>query len=777
VVVVNDDPSQLRLIAGIIQRDDAHVRAFEAPEEALRSLRADPGVDLFVVDLHMPVIDGWRFCRLLRSPEFAAFNTTPILVVSATFAGADVEAITADLGANAFLPVPFPPDRLLACARDLLAGHTPQAVQSVLVVEDDDAVRDSLEKTFERHGYVVRSANSAEEGRRLMWERRPDVLLIDYHLPNATARDFLREVQRPGDPMVSIVMTGDPDPDLPVTVLREGASAYVRKPFDPAYLVDLAQKSRRERALLRVEEILEGRTQQLRASEERYRSLFAMIPEMVLILDRDARILQANEAAVQFVDRETHHLAGMPVYTLVPERLHEATTRRLERCWTEGGGTFEGRVARGSVEVPVEVNTKVVEFEGTPALLTVSRDVSERRRLEQERRVLEARNQHAQKLESLGVLAGGIAHDFNNLLMGVLGNASLALSDLSPRDPAWESIKQIEVAARRAAELTGQILTYSGKGPVVMKPMDLSDVVREMAKLLQPAVTSKARVEYSLDSDLPAVSGDASQVRQVVMNLIMNASDALGDSPGTIRVRTAVVDPDHLDRHANYLGDDTAEGPYVLIEVSDDGCGLDEDQRKRMFDPFFTTKFKGRGLGLSTVMGIVRSHKGGITVDSEPGRGTTVRVYLPVSGERLERRARPAEKPSLDWGGAGAVLVIDDEPAVRNVVRMALEKAGFEAILAEDGSRGLELFREYHDDIRAVLLDLSMPGLSGDEVLERIRAEDESAVVILSSGYAEERVLERLHGLGISGFLQKPYHPGALLQLLEQLLDRTAATA
>ena len=380
----------------------------------------------------------------------------------------------------------------------------------------------------------------------------------------------------------------------------------------------------------------------------------------------------------------------------------------------------------------------------------------ERVRAEEERQRLEAQIQHAQKLESLGVLAGGIAHDFNNLLTGILGNADLALMDLAPDSPAYASLTEIKATAQRAADLSRQMLAYSGKGSFVIEPIDLNQVVREMGHLMEVSISKKAVLRYELSDDLPAIIGDATQIRQVIMNLITNASDAIGDDEGVISIRSGTEECDHDYLGGCYLNEQLPEGLYVYLEVTDDGCGMDRDTMQRIFDPFFTTKFTGRGLGLASTLGIVRGHHGTVRVKSEPGRGTRFRVLLPASQIRREELARPKVAPQR-WSGAGTVLIVDDEEAVREVAARMLEQAGLTVVTAADGREAVEFYRRHADEIGCVLLDLTMPHMSGEETLQELRRIRSDVRVVVSSGYSEQEVVSRFVDKGISGFVQKPY--------------------
>ena len=325
----------------------------------------------------------------------------------------------------------------------------------------------------------------------------------------------------------------------------------------------------------------------------------------------------------------------------------------------------------------------------------------------------EEQMRNAQKLESLGVLAGGIAHDFNNLLVGVLGNASLALTELPDDSPARQFVKDVETSAQRAAELTRQMLAYSGRGKFVVESLSLSQVVREMTQLLGRVISKRARLSLHLREDLPPIVGDATQVRQVVMNLITNASDALLGEPGLVTARTGTVHADARLLASTYLNEELPAGEYVYLEVTDSGVGMDTATRARIFEPFFTTKFTGRGLGLAAVLGIVRSHKGAIDVTSEPGCGTTFRVLFPASAAIAEvplaRNLMPAA-----WKGSGLALVVDDEETVRGVARHVLERSGFSTVEAATGEEALAICSAQQKSLRIVLLDLTMPGMSGE---------------------------------------------------------------
>jgi two-component system, cell cycle sensor histidine kinase and response regulator CckA len=381
--------------------------------------------------------------------------------------------------------------------------------------------------------------------------------------------------------------------------------------------------------------------------------------------------------------------------------------------------------------------------------------------------------QHTQKLESLGVLAGGVAHDFNNLLVGILGNAELALLELSNEEMLEDTLTQIRTAARRAGELTRQLLAYSGKGKFVVEPTDLSALVREMNQLLEVSTSKKARVHLDTPEGLPRVAADAGQLRQVAMNLIINASDAIGDTPGDIYVRTGVTTLDSEDVKAFPAGVDLPPGDYVVLEVRDSGCGMDEETLSRVFEPFFTTKFTGRGLGLAAVQGIVLSHHGAIRVESEPGKGSTFTVVLPVqepSGDESTSDDPEVAARGAVWRGMGRVLVVDDDDVVRAVVVRMLSNAGFQVIAVADGFMAIEAVEKAPDDFALAVVDLTMPGLDGAATLERIRELRPELPAVLISGFAEQEATERVRFDAITSFVQKPFAHGDLLRTVQRMI-------
>ena len=496
-------------------------------------------------------------------------------------------------------------------------------------------------------------------------------------------------------------------------------------------------------------------------------SIFEGTTDAMYAKDLEGRYLRMNSAGAR--------IFGMPVEEIIGQHdtalFTEEGARHIMECdrkvvqTRETVSIEETLTASGETRTYFTTKSPYLDDEGKViGLVGVARDITEQKEAERQRLQFEAKIQQAQKLESLGLLAGGIAHDFNNLLTAILGNASLALMKLKPKSPLRNHVQQIETASVRAAELAKQMLAYSGKGKFVVEAMNLSKLVEEMAQLLQASISKNATLEYDLRPDLPAIEADATQVRQVVMNLITNASEALTGS-GAIRISTGERTVERTYTSAPHLGTQLNKGNYVYVEVSDTGSGMDEETRTKIFDPFVTTKFTGRGLGLAAVLGIVRGHKGSIEVSSQPGDGTTFTVLFPASGRSA---VEPVATPDIrECQARGTILVVDDEESIRAAVQLMLNEYGFEVVTASDGLQGVEIFRERSEDIVAVLLDMTMPKLDGEAAFMQLRGISPDIPVILMSGYNEHDIAERFEGKGLAGFVQKPFRPDTLIEMLQ----------
>ncbi len=514
----------------------------------------------------------------------------------------------------------------------------------------------------------------------------------------------------------------------------------------------------------------------LRASQELFASFMRYSPAMAFIIDRESRLLYANKAYEEAIwGDEVPDWRGRSVGELFSPEVAAEYRESDARVIEEGRSTVVEQTVpvRGGTRVWLTVKFPLHDHTGHLHVGAMSLDVTERRRAEEQRRQLEARSTEAQKLESLGLLAGGVAHDFNNILTSILGHADLARTTVPAGSPLRESLDQIVVGARSAAELTRQMLAYAGRGTLTRRPFLLSELIAEMGQLLHVSIGKRTTLHYEFAPGVPAVEGDEAQLRQVVMNLILNASEAIGDGNGAITVglRSRTLTREQLA--SRWTHDDLPAGEYVECEVRDTGAGMTDETLARIFDPFFSTKFTGRGLGLAAVLGIVRAHRGTVEVDSEPARGTSFRLLLPACGRVRPAPAAPA--PALEWRASGTALIVDDEESVRRLASAMFVRLGFdEVLLASGGVEGLERFRERAHDIRVVLLDVTMPDMDGEAVLERMRAIPADARIILTSGYSAPAP-RGADDVRADGFLGKPYRLEDLARAVRDALEKAKA--
>ena len=654
--------------------------------------------------------------------------------------------------------------------------------EEAFVMEIDITSRRQMEEELRQTQDLLRSVvvnlplavflKDTKEFRFLLWNKcneemlglaEADVLYkTDYDLFPKEQADAFREAD------LKTIQDGrlTDTPEEPITssaglrILHTRKIPIFNSKGEPTFLlgisVDVTEQKRAEQAL--------------RESEGKYHTLFQFFPDPVFLETTDGRIIDCNSVACDVYGYDKAMMSKLKVADIVGPEL----VPRLDEMFR---GLTEGRLieatgkTRSGSLFPTEVSARFIDVGGHRQILVHVRDITERKRAEEERAKLEAQILQAQKLESLGVLAGGIAHDFNNLLTAVLGYADLTESELPAASPLRDNVHQIVQTARRGAELTKQMLAYSGRGRFSIQRVCVSGVVEEMTHLLKVSISKKCVLQCRFAPDLPDVEADVAQVRQIIMNLIINASEAIGDNNGAITITTGTVNCDRSYLAESYLDENLPLGQYVFLEVNDTGCGMNAETRAKIFDPFFTTKFTGRGLGLAAVLGIVRGHRGAIKVYSEPEKGTSFKVLLPACGARKTSNATAEPEVHSSWHGSGTVLVVDDEDMVRALAEKMLVTAGLNVITAGNGREALDIFKQISGSIDLVLLDMTMPQMDGEETFNELRRCQPDAKVLLSSGYSETDVTARFSGKGLAGFIQKPYVAEELLELVQKVLE------
>lgn len=520
-----------------------------------------------------------------------------------------------------------------------------------------------------------------------------------------------------------------------------------------AYVVDITQRKKDEVNLARHASIVESSG------------------DAIISKSLDGTVLTWNTAAERIYGYGAAEIIGDSIEKTVPaDRIEEERNILAQLQKGERVEHYETvRLRRDGVPIDVSLTVSPIRDQAGQVIGAshIARDITEQKNFERQL-------QQMQKLESLGVLAGGVAHDFNNLLVGIVGNASLVLDDVPPQNR--KPLEDVIASGERAADLTRQLLAYAGKGSVHSRLLDLSGLVREISALVRTSIPRSVQLQLDLGRELPPVMADSGQIQQIVMNLVINAAEAIGpDKTGSVIVTTGVVEADEKYFSTSFAIDDLGAGRYVMLEVQDTGCGMDEATVARIFDPFFTTKFLGRGLGLSAVVGIARSHGGAIKVYSVPDRGTTFRVLLPAAQGSAEQNVRTPSTESLL--GTGLILLVDDEETVRKVARSSLERHGYTVREAQNGAAAVEALREGGDRFCAVLLDLTMPVMGGEEALRHISYLRPELPVVLSSGFNEMEAMRRFAGKGVAAFLQKPYTAVQLARVIRGAIEPSASAA
>jgi len=638
---------------------------------------------------------------------------------------------------------------------------TPNAFvkEQILVVDDNEAGRYAKAHILRQAGYTVVEASSGGEAFKRLSETEPDLVLLDIRLPDISGIEVCRRVkQNPRTSLVPVLQMSAAfrDDKDKVAGLEGGADGYIVEPIEPELLLaTIAAFLRTRRAEQAVREL---------AME--WQTTFDAIGDGVALVDGTGRIIRSNRALASFLNRPATELTGLAFDELFPSAKGPTLWRDLA-----AGQRHHAESALDGRFFSLFIDPAFGDQGRLRGGVCIVRDITERKRMNEQL-------WHTQKLESIGVLAGGVAHDFNNLLTGILGNAYLGLESLSDPAATERSLRDILRSSERAADLTRQLLAYAGKGRVVTQAVNLSQLVSDMVPLVKASIPRKVRLVMNLPSDLPAVLADKTQLEQVVMNLLINGAEAVGERPGAVHV-TAALRHFVKDVRRAYLTENEIRGDYVSLEVRDDGAGMDQETLPRIFDPFFTTKFLGRGLGLSAVLGIMRGHKGAIRVSSAPGEGTTFELLFPASAASTQPAAEPRRAPiERDLPPArGTVLVVDDEDVVRQFFTAALSSRGYSVFEAKDGAEALRIFRKSPDDFSLVLLDLVMPVMSGKDVLPYLFEARSDARIVVTSGQVEDEVRRDLAGWPIAGFIQKPCSIEALLEKTREAHSRRTLTA
>ena len=754
LLVINDDPVQLHFLASLLEKDYEMVMRFTGADAAWQWLQDGHVPDGIVLDLHMPGINGWQFCELLHTQRRPGVQVPPVLIVSATYAGLDAKDLVKDMGASGFLSLPAEPARIRQHVRQLLEEPVaPQGFQAWMVSGDHSEI-ERIRTVFSQRGWLVHGWSNRAQIQSAPRLSAPDIVIVDLSVSDRTTEELLAWCTCEY-PDAMCVVIGAFDGTRPSSAVMALSVVFLPRRCDPLTLVTLCEKWRWERALSRVEGLLEVRTSDLKESEAQFRELFEILPDVLVIRDALGVIQHINTSGARQLGYVPHDLIGLSFEKIYASPMNASLEcHQIEGEKAEAGWTETQLRRKDGTDLPVEMLERAVRFQGHRHRLLVARDLSLRQNMAQENATLEHQLRQVQKMEAVGRLASGVAHDMNNILTAILAHAGLLKARGEEQDSSWQAGDVIEKAVHRGKELTSQLLGFARQGKHHHVPVDIHGVIQEVIGLLRRTVEKKITLQEDLFAEESWVVGDPNQLYQVLMNLAVNASDAMPDK-GELIFYTANETVSSAE--ASQIPGLEA-GEYVVVCVTDTGDGIPQDVQAQIFEPFFTTKEqgKGTGMGLAMVYGIVKNHHGYIGVTSTLGVGTTMRVYLP--SVLCENSQTKDELVAIPSEGTGHVLIIDDEKEVAEAAQAILEFLGYTTTLCSGGREAVAYFRECSHQVDLVLLDMVMPDMSGSECCVELRRICPESKILLCTGYDRNHAVQELLNQGVIRFIQKPYN-------------------
>lgn len=655
-------------------------------------------------------------------------------------------------------------------------------IRKILIVDDERDFVLSLTDILETYGYNVGMAHNQQEAVDTIQSFYADVVLLDVRLGHENGLNLINTFKETRPNIVTVIMTAFVEADSAIEAIQEGAYDYLRKPLNPRQLLKTLdrcfEKLQLEKEKVAVQEALSKRNLELermntrlRESEERYRLLVETMNDGLIMEDLNGVIIYVNQKFMRMTGYAEGELLGRKASDFLDEANLKVYSRYINICHSGDISPFElSWLKKDGTTLPAIVSPQSIiddekHLRGCFAVIT---DITERKNAEEEKRNMEQHLQQAQKMESIGTLAGGISHDFNNSLQAIIGYTQILLMDKNEANPDYSKLTSIERAAQRASELTQQLLAFSRKVESKMRPIDLNKEILDVRNLLERTIPKMIDIELDLEKYLYVVNADPSQIEQIMMNLAVNARDAIGEE-GKIIICTENTTLSETECR-NYHG--LIPGNYVILSMTDNGKGMTEKERERIFEPFFTTKApgKGTGLGLSMVYGLVIKHNGYIACLSTPGVGTTFRIYLPAIKQELPATVEKKEGPAPE-GGTETILIVDDEKFIRELGEQILIKFGYKVITAPDGEAALTSYLKNMDEVSLVILDLIMPGMGGKKCLEELLRIKPGLKVVIASGYSSEDDAKTAMESGARGYISKPYNVKNMLKEVREVLD------
>jgi len=763
ILVVNDDVTQLCMLAGILKGVGYTVfRAFSA-REALKICKQSGTPDVILTDLEMPEIDGWQFCKILRSQEHPDLNQVPIMALSAVFEGVSTESILADLGANDFMTAPFEREELLSKVENLLLEKKGVLRRTIVVAcITDKKIASFLSEALDEQEYSICKINDKNEIAEYNLHISDGMVIVEDRPGVLDGTEIIHKIRKNGyqNSIIAIATESNRAGQL----MKSGADACGVWPVDKEYLNALCEHARQEQALRNVKKVLDERTWQLQESKERYRLMMESMYDPVYICSTDYSIEYLNTAAVTLASTNT-----------IKDKCYNTIFGKSSPCpWCKMKTIVKNEAAQ--LEFESEELEKSFHGSASPlrhpdgslSYLAILRDITEEKHLKSQLR-------QAEKMEAIGQLAGGIAHDFNNMLGAILGYAEMIDHDNRDDDKKFINeklgtrIRTIITASERASRLVTQLLAFSRQGKYQNVPVDIHKTIHEVIVLLEHTIDKRIIVVEKLNAVAPIIIGDPPQVQSALLNLALNARDAMPRGGQLSFITDQVTFTQEQQKDETWK---IKPGSYMKIIVEDTGVGMEDTVKNKIFDPFFTTKSqgKGTGLGLASVYGTIKNHEGYIEVESEIGVGTSFVIYLPLTNAPALVGSSVIKDESI-LQGEGYILVIDDEEQVLEVTSDMLNSFGYKVVKCNSALKAIEHFQAEQNEINLVLLDMNMPELNGYECLLKLKEIKPDVSAIIATGYMMDDDVRAALAAGVQGVVKKPFKRDELSQLVHTVLD------
>lgn len=763
-VAIHDDVGQLCMLDEVLGERGLTADTFTSVKSALVAMDGRSPPALIAAAAYLPDINGWDLCRMLRSGRIRELGEVPVLLVSGMSMGTQAERLSRLLGADAFLQPPFTRSEVGACVDRLLAeGRAAAGWESAVILSADEAIVETTRRAFGPMGLdVVRVLKPS----RLFGETRRScrkLIIVDTASPSPGARHLIGRIRKHAPLCTIVAAMREPSCRETVELMQSGAGACLPVPLEAESLKRACELACAERVPAETRELLSRHILELCETRIRCCSIMEAMDDLVYIVSPDYRIEFLSSACRRYIGRD---VTGEHCYSALHHRATTCPVCPMDAVQRGETVRYEMEMGRNHT-VFHACCTPLVHADGSISIMSILRDVTEIRRMQ-------VRSARSEKMEAVGMLAGGVAHDFNNMLGAILGYADMIGmanedADGRPVDARLQyRVDTILAAARRASVLVKQLLAFGRRERHRIEPVSVHELIREVVALLEHSIDKRIEIVARLDAVQCTILGVPSQIQSVLLNLAVNARDAM-PAGGELRFETTVVSAGAEQGTAK--PGSAAKMPYLCISVIDDGEGMSEEVRSRAFEPFFTTKppGQGTGLGLASAYSTARDHGGFIEVDSEPGKGAAFRLHLPLAPHAPQSEGQGGRDIQP---GTGRVMIVDDEVYIAEVAKDMLCRAGYEAVSFSSCREAIEYYRVHHQAVDLVLIDMIMPERNGRQCFEELKAIDPGVRAALITGYAVNGEVQRALDEGVIAIIDKPFDAERLTETVYAIVNK-----